>query len=71
MKVTLNTIFIKLDILFDKWNIKAKLEKYNSCSQKFYLSKNNYFIFILKNYILQIEFLQSQAKIIILCPMLK
>lgn len=71
MKVTLNTIFIKVDILFDKWNIKAKLEKYNSCSQKFYLSKNNYFIFILKNYILQIEFLQSQAKIIILCPMLK
>lgn len=71
MKVTLNTIFIKLDILFDKWNIKAKLDKYNSCSQKFYPSKNNYFIFILKNYILQIEFLQSQAKIIILCPMLK
>lgn len=32
MKVTLNTIFIKLDILFDKWNIKAKLDKYNSCS---------------------------------------
>lgn len=50
MKVTLNTIFIKLDILFDKWNIKAKLDKYNSCSQKFYPSKNNYFIFILKNY---------------------
>lgn len=71
MKVTLNTIFIKLDILFDKWNIKAKLDKYNSYSQKFYPSKNNYFIFILKNYILQIEFLQSQAKIIILCPMLK
>lgn len=45
MKVTLNTIFIKLDILFDKWNIKAKLDKYNSCSQKFYPSKNNYFIF--------------------------
>lgn len=59
MKVTLNTIFIKLDILFDKWNIKAKLNKYKSCSQKFYPSKNNYFIFILKNYILQIEFLQS------------
>lgn len=59
MKVTLNTIFIKLDILFDKWNIKAKLDKYKSCSQKFYPSKNNYFIFILKNYILQIEFLQS------------
>lgn len=52
MKVTLNTIFIKLDILFDKWNIKAKLDKYNSCSKKFYPSKNNYFIFILKNYIL-------------------
>lgn len=54
MKVTLNTIFIKLDIriIIDKWNIKAKLDKYNSCSQKFYPSKNNYFIFILKNYIL-------------------
>lgn len=68
MKVTLNTIFIKLDILFDKWNIKAKLDKYNSCSQKFYPSKNNYFIFILKTIFSKSNFFNLKLKLLFSVP---